>query len=143
MFEGHGSPEGVVRAHRGREYIDLDTGETYYKDSSYYLKTGWISEGEGAGAGGTDDAGNVYSIEFDPDADVPLLSLRCVGADGSVSIVSVGAGGFVFQTHSEDSSVSAGVLGTLLGGGGIAISSTGAILINGVTIDPGQPWPGG
>lgn len=52
MYEGHGSPEGVLRAHRSRTYIDLDSGETYYKASKYSLKTGWINDGEGASGSG-------------------------------------------------------------------------------------------
>ncbi len=44
-YKGHGSPEGVIQADVGQEYLDIDSGYEWVKTSGAGTKTGWVMEG--------------------------------------------------------------------------------------------------
>lgn len=144
---------------------------------------GWATTQEvaalgGGGGGGlpiteTDNAGNVYTIEFDPNNFG--LGLECAGVDGSTTYMAVAQGSVGFSCVGPDGANMAlsfnlnGYAINAIGPGGsptsvvngdiagtasmtvfdgvttksVAVSLADGIQLNGVTVDPTLPWPGG
>lgn len=102
--------------------------------------------------GGTDGDGNVYSIEYDPDADPVILAIHCVTPDGVESIARVRAGAAELDCldaegttegliHVEPGNAKMQALGD--GFTHTVEIDSGGINLDGVVIDPTAPWPGG
>lgn len=116
--------------------VGPESAQVRYSDVPDDVVNGVVVGPEGVNvAAGTDGDGNVYSIEYDPAAQ--LLSVKVVAPNGDFARAAVNAGSSNFvdaqlYAQTEDNSTSHSV----------QVSPT-EVQIDGVTVDPSLPWPSG